>query len=458
MKHARRIAVPLGIAGVAALALTGCVGGGSTADPSAAPGASGGSGAPAAEGCEAYADYGTFDGAEVNVYGTILNEEQERLNESWVEFEECTDIDVVYEGSAEFEAQINVRIQGGNPPDLALFPQPGLLASVVETGAVLEAPESVAENAQAYWNETFQGFGTVDGTFYGAPLMSSVKGFVWYSPSVFEENGWEIPTTLDELDELTATIAESDVTPWCVGFGSGEATGWPGTDWLEDYVLRLHGPDVYEQWVAHEIAFDDPRIVEALDRVGDLIKNPDYVNGGIGDISTIATTDFGEAGLPVLDGECAMHHQASFYEGFWSDDNSVSVAEDGDVWAFILPGTEPDAAAVTGGAEIVAAFSDAEEVVATQTYLASPEWANSRVSLGGVLSANSELDPANASSDLLRQAYDILQDENTTFRFDGSDSMPGAVGSGTLWTGMVDWISGADSQSVLTAVEQSWPQ
>jgi alpha-glucoside transport system substrate-binding protein len=456
VKHARRIAVPLGIAGVTALALTGCVGGGGT-DPSAAPGASE-SAAPAAEGCEAYADYGTFEGAEVNVYGTILNEEQERLNESWVDFEECTGIDVVYEGSAEFEAQINVRIQGGNPPDLAFFPQPGLLASVVGTGAVLEAPESVASNAQAYWNETFQGFGTVDGTFYGAPLMSSVKGFVWYSPSVFEENGWEIPTTLDELDELTATIAETDVTPWCVGFGSGEATGWPGTDWLEDYVLRLHGPDVYEQWVAHEIPFNDPRIVEALDRVGDLIKNPEYVNGGIGDVSTIASTDFGEAGLPVLDGECAMHHQASFYEGFWSDDNSVSVAEDGDVWAFILPGTEPDAAAVTGGAEIVAAFSDSDEVVATQTYLSSPEWANSRVSLGGVLSANSELDPANASSDLLRQAYDILQDPNTTFRFDGSDSMPGAVGSGTLWTGMVDWISGTDSETMLSAVEQSWPQ
>ncbi|MCR8670735.1 ABC transporter substrate-binding protein [Agrococcus sp. HG114] len=445
--------MPLGIVGVAALALTGCVG---DAEPGASeePGSTG----AAAEGCEDYADYGTFDGAEVNVYGTILDEEANRLNESWVQFEECTGIDVVYEGSAEFEAQINVRIQGGNPPDLAFFPQPGLLASVVETGAVLPAPESVAENAQAYWNETFQGFGTVDGTFYGAPLMSSVKGFVWYQPALWEENGWEVPTTLDELDELTATIAEAGVTPWCVGFGSGEATGWPGTDWLEDYVLRLHGPEVYEQWVAHEIPFDDPRIVEALDRVGDLIKNPEYVNGGIGDVTTIATTDFGDAGLPVLDGECGMHHQASFYEGFWSDDNSVTVAEDGDVWAFILPGTEPDAAAVTGGAEIVAAFSDAEEVVATQTYLSSPEWANSRVSLGGVLSANSELDPANASSDLLRQAYEILQDPNTTFRFDGSDSMPGAVGSGSLWRGMVDWISGADSASVLAQVEQSWPQ
>ncbi len=450
MKHARRMALPLGIVGVAALALTGCVG-------DAEPGASeepGGTAAPA-EGCEDYADYGTFEGAEVNIYGTILDEEANRLNESWADFSECTGIEVVYEGSAEFEAQINVRVQGGNPPDLAIFPQPGLLASVAGTGSVLPAPESVVANAQEFWTEDWQNYGTVDGTFYAAPLMASVKGFVWYSPSVWEENGWEVPTTLDELDELTATIAESEVTPWCVGFGSGEATGWPGTDWVEDYVLRTAGPDVYDQWITHEIPFDSPEIVEAMDRVGDLIKNPDYVNGGIGDVSTIATTDFGEAGLPVLDGECAMHHQASFYEGFWGE--GVTVAEDGDVWGFILPGTEADAAAVTGGGEFVGAFSDAEEVVAVQTYLSSDLWANNRVSLGGVISANSGLDPANAGSDLLQSAVETLQDPNTTFRFDGSDLMPGAVGSGTFWTGMVDWVSGADTESVLAQIESSWP-
>ncbi|WP_404312323.1 ABC transporter substrate-binding protein [Agrococcus terreus] len=448
MKHARRVGLPLGIAGVTALALTGCVG-------DTAPSSSESPGAAPSGDCAEFADYGTFEGAEVNVYGTILDAEAERLNESWAQFEECTGIDVVYEGSAEFEAQINVRVQGGNPPDLGIFPQPGLLASVAGTGALLEAPEGVAANAQEFWTEDWQNYGTVDGTLYGAPLMASVKGFVWYSPSVFEENGWAVPTTLDELDELTASIAESDVTPWCVGFGSGEATGWPGTDWVEDYVLRTAGPDVYDQWVAHEIPFDSPEIATALDRVGDLIKNPDYVNGGIGDVSTIATTDFGEAGLPVLDGTCAMHHQASFYEGFWPE--GTTVAEDGDVWAFLTPGTEAGAPAVTGGGEFVGAFSDDEEVVAVQTYLSSAEWANSRVSLGGVISANSGLDPENASSPLLQSAVEILQDEATTFRFDGSDLMPGAVGAGTFWTGMVDWISGGDTQSVLSTIEQSWP-
>ncbi|WP_144720848.1 ABC transporter substrate-binding protein [Agrococcus jejuensis] len=449
----RRLLMPLGIAGITALALTACVG-----DDA---GSGGGGGDGEAADCSLYEDYGTFDGAEVNIYGTILDAEADRLNESWADFESCTGIDVVYEGSAEFEAQINVRVQGGNPPDLGIFPQPGLLASVAGTGSLLPAPESVQANAQEFWSEDWQNYGTVDGTLYGAPLMASVKGFVWYSPSVFEENGWEIPTTLDELDDLTATIAESTdesgVTPWCVGFGSGEATGWPGTDWIEDYVLRTAGADVYDQWTSHEIPFDDPQIVDAMDRVGDLILNPDNVNGGIGDVSTIATTDFGEAGLPVLDGTCAMHHQASFYEGFWSDDNSVEVAEDGEVWAFLLPGAEADGNAVTGGGEFVGAFSDAEEVVATQTYLSSDLWANNRVSLGGVISANNGLDPENASSALLTSAVEILQDPDTTFRFDGSDIMPGAVGTGTFWTGMVNWVGGESTESVLSTIESSWP-
>lgn len=453
MKHARRIGLPLGIAGVTALALTGCVGdaagSGSTGGP--AP-----SGSAASGDCADYADYGTFEGASVSLYGTILDEEANRLNQSWAQFEECTGIDIEYEGSAEFEAQINVRVQGGNPPDLAIFPQPGLLASVAGTGSMLPAPDSVAENAREFWTEDWQNYGTVDGVLYGAPLMASVKGFVWYSPSAFEENGWEVPTTLDELDALTAQIASSGVMkPWCVGFGSGEATGWPGTDWIEDYVLRMAGPEVYDQWVTNEIPFDDPQIVAAFDRVGALIRDDANVNGGIGDVSTIATTDFGESGLPVASGECAMHHQASFYEGFWPE--GTTVAEDGDVWAFLTPGVEAGAPAVTGGGEFVGAFSDREEVVAVQTFLSSDTWANSRVSLGGVISANSGLDASNASSPILQQAVEILQDPNTTFRFDGSDLMPGAVGAGTFWTGMVDWISGGDTQQVLTTIDQSWP-
>ena len=409
--------------------------------------------------CGDYEEYGTFDsGTEVSIYGTISDVEADRLNESWADFEACTGIDVVYEPSKEFETQINVRAQGGNPPNLAIFPQPGLLAAQADAGYLTPAPEGVVANAEEFWSEDWQAYGTVGDTVYGAPLMASVKGYVWYSPSMFEENGWEVPATLDEMLTLTGDIQASGAVdaPWCVGFASGDATGWPGTDWVEDFVLRQSGPEVYDQWVTNEVKFTDPEIQEAFDGVGEFIRNPEFVNGGLGDVNSIATTEFGDAGLPILDGACAMHHQATFYEGFWPE--GTVVAPDGDVWAFLTPGTEEGANAVTGGGEIVAAYSDAEEVVAFQTYLSSDLWANTRVALGGVISANSGLDPENASSELLANAVSILQDPETTFRFDASDLMPGAVGAGSFWKGMVDWIGGKSTADTTTFIQDSWPQ
>ena len=98
--------------------------------------------------------------------------------------------------------------------------------------------------------------------------MASVKGFIWYSPSLFAENGWEIPETWDDLMTLTQTIADSGRVPWCAGFGSDAATGWPGTDWIEDLVLRQSGPDVYDAWWQGEQAWNSPEIKEAFEAFG----------------------------------------------------------------------------------------------------------------------------------------------------------------------------------------------
>ena len=193
---------------------------------------------------------------------------------------------------------------------------------------------------------------------------------------------------------------------WCAGFGSDAATGWPGTDWVEDLVLRQAGPEVYDQWVTHEIPFTDPAIADAFDAVGEILLNPDYVNAGFGDVKSINSTPFGDAARALGDGSCHLHHQASFYDGFIQDpDNgNATVGPDADIWAFITPGVEAGAPAVTGGGEIVAAFSNDADTVKVQEFLSSPEWANSRVSLGGVISANNGLDPANASSPILQEA------------------------------------------------------
>jgi alpha-glucoside transport system substrate-binding protein len=429
----RRLLASAVVVGATSIVLAGCSGSGS-----------GGPG-----------EVGEADGV-VTIMGTIADTEAELLEQSWADWEEENDIDIKYESTKEFEAQIGSLAQGGNPPDLAIFPQPGLLADLASRGFMQEAPEGVAANVADGWSEDWAAYGTVDGTLYGAPLMASVKGFIWYSPAVFEANGWQVPETWDDLLALTQTIADSGKTPWCAGFGSDAATGWPGTDWIEDLVLRQSGPEVYDQWVSHDIPFNDPAIKKAFDAVGEILLNPDYVNAGYGDVVTINSTPFGDPATALVDGDCILHHQASFYDGFITAAGGT-VGEDEGIWAFITPGETAGAPAVTGGGEIVGAFSNDADTVKVQEYLSSGDWANSRVSLGGVISANKALDPSNASSAILTQAITLLQDPNTTFRFDASDLMPGVVGAGTFWTGMVDWVNGTSTDDVLDAIEASWP-
>ena len=192
MKTSRRGKAYASLAGlgVAALVLTGCGGGPGAPETSAAN-----TGTGAATGK-----------AEVTIYGTIADAEAKLLEQSWADWSKENNIKIKYESSKEFETQIAVRAQGGNAPDLAIFPQPGLLGDLATRGFLKPAPEGVKANVASGWSEDWAKYGTVDGTLYGAPLMASVKGWVWYSPAEFKEKGWEVPTTWQGLLDLTAQI------------------------------------------------------------------------------------------------------------------------------------------------------------------------------------------------------------------------------------------------------------
>lgn len=420
-----------------------------------------GAGDAVAAGCEAYADMMGSEGSTVTLFTSILPPEQQLFEQAWADFESCTGIDIVYEGSDQFEAQLPTRIAGGNAPDIAFIPQPGLLAKLVESGGPVAAPASVASNVDEYWNPAWKDYGTVDGTFYAAPLGSNMKSFVWYSPKYFEEWGIAVPTTWDEMFAAADAIAAAGVKPFCGGIESGGATGWPATDWLEQIVLRTQGGEVYDQWVAGEVKFDSPEIKGAMDVLQGWMKNPDYVNGGFGNVQTIATTAFQDAGGPILNGECAMLQQASFYANFWENfQPGTTIAEDGDVFAFYLP--EVDAAVapnpVVGGGEFVTAFADRPEVQAVQTYLSSPEFATSKASLGTWVSANSGVSLDTYANPIDRLSAEYLTNPDGTFRFDASDLMPAAVGAGAEWTEMTAWFAeDKPTDEVLKAIDAAWP-
>jgi alpha-glucoside transport system substrate-binding protein len=406
------------------------------------------------------ADYGDLSGRDVSVYTSIVAPEDQSQKDSYKLFTTCTGATVKYEGSKEFEAQLPVRVQAGNPPDIAYVPQPGLLKTLVGTGKVMEAPSAVSDNADKWFGEDWKTYGTVDDKFYAAPLGANVKSFVWYSPKMFADNGWEVPSSWDDMLALTDKIAATGIKPWCAGIESGEATGWPATDWLEDVLLRTAGPDVYDQWVNHEIPFNDPQVSEALDDVGNILKNDKYVNGGIGDVKSIATTAFQDAGLPILDGKCALHRQAGFYAANWPE--GTKVAEDGDVFAFYLPTMSDEfGKPVLGGGEFVTAFSDNAEVQAFQTYLSTDVWANEKAKAtpgGGWVSANTGLDVANLVSPIDQLSAQIFQDPDAVFRFDGSDQMPAAVGSNAFWKQATAWITGQSTKDTVDKIEAAWPK
>lgn len=455
----RRITLPIAAIAVSGLLLAGC----SSSDTPDATSSAGGTTPDAmAEGCEAYAAYGMNEGATVELYATIQGQEADDLVTSFADFERCTGITVDYVGTQEFETQINVRVEGGDAPDLAIFPQPGLLSRIVATGKVVAAPAAVEANVDEFWSESWKQYGTVDGTFYAAPLMASVKGWVWYSPTDFADKGYTVPTTWDEMMTLTSKMADdgkdnAQYRPWCIGFESGDATGWAGTDWIEDIVLRQAGAENYDKWVSGELDFNSPEIIKAFDTFGDIAKNPAYVNGGFGGPESIVSTSFNDGGLPILEGNCSLHHQASFYEAQWPE--GTNVAEDGDVWAFLTPkinASDPDA--VTGGGEFVAAFNEEPATAAVQAYMSSDTWANNRISLGGVISANKGLDANNASSAIGKASIEILQGQDTIFRFDASDLMPGVVGAASFWTGISDWVvSSKDTQQTVEYIDSTWP-
>jgi len=412
--------------------------------------------------CTAFEQYGDLEGKTISVYTSIVEPESVQQTDSYIPFEECTGAEIEYEGSREFEAQLPVRLQAGNPPDIAYVPQPGFLASMVADypDAVVPAPQAVIDNANEYYTEGWVDYGTVDGTLYATPLGANVKSFVWYSPQAFEENGYEIPTTWDDLIALTDQIKDDfpDAKPWCAGIESGDATGWPATDWLEDVMLRTAGADVYDQWVNHEIPFNDPQVLSALETVGGILKNPDYVNGGLGDVQSIATVAWNESANAIPDQLCFLHRAANFYQANW--DESLTVAEDGDVYAFYLPGESADDKPLLGGGEFVTAFADRPEVQAFQAYLSSPEWANAKAEVTGQgwLSANSGLDPELLQSPIDKLSFDLLTDDSYTFRFDGSDQMPGAVGADAFWKQMTAWIGEDQSdQETLDNIEAAWP-
>jgi alpha-glucoside transport system substrate-binding protein len=408
--------------------------------------------------CAPFGKYGKYSGKTVTMYASITDPEGSYLEQSWKKFESCTGIKIAYTADKEFESALKTKVQGGNAPDIAIMPQPGLLQTFATSGKLKPASDAVTKETAANWTKDWVGYATVDGVFFGSPMGANLKSLIWYSPKSFQKNGYTVPTTWDDLLKLSDKMVADGNKPWCVGIESGTATGWPLTDWMEEVMLRMYGPDVYDQWVAHKIPFNDQKVQDVLAAVGKIVKNPKYTNAGIGDVKSIATTAFQKGGLPIEKGKCQMHAQASFYASNW--DKGYKIAQDGDLYAFYEPTmNDKFGKPIEGGGEFVTAFTDRPEVEAVQLYLASGEWATSRAKVhSGWVSANQKVDKTAFTDPIDALSVQLLTDPNATFRFDGSDAMPAAVGTDSFWKQMTQWVLGQSDKVTLDKIEASWPK
>jgi alpha-glucoside transport system substrate-binding protein len=369
------------------------------------------------------------------------------------------DYTIEIEGSADFEEQFPIRAEGGTL-DVALLPQVGTLPAQAEAGTLTSLEDMGFDIGQLeeLFGEYFVSLGEYNGEHYGIPTNINLKSMVWYPKDDFDAAGYTVPETWDDLMALSDEIKADGGTPWCVGFESGTATGWPATDWMEDIMLRTAGPDVYDQWVSHEIPFNDPAVATAAETFGSVMFTEGYVLGGAADTTSIA---FGDAPLPMFEDPpgCWLHRQASFINAFFPEGTEAGVDYD---W-FPLGPIDQEGTLFAGELAVIGTAGNRPEV---KDFLEQFMAEEIQCLMGGVtassrISPNINVGPECYANDILADASVVLTDALAagTGRFDASDLMPGEVGVGSFWTGMVRYMQeGPDSlQGVLDEIEASWP-
>jgi alpha-glucoside transport system substrate-binding protein len=400
-----------------------------------------------------------YSGTTVVVDGPFTDEDQVKFEQSVAAFEEATGIRVNYVGSKEFEGTISIRVDSGDAPDIADFPQPGLLASFVRQGRVIDPTTFIPQEwLEQQYNPSWLQMGTMEGP--DGPQMAGVwhrfngKSLVWYPKAQFDAAGYEIPETWDELLELTELIAADGDPAWCVGIESGAATGWPATDWTEELMLRTTSLENYDAWVDGDLAFSSPEVKNAIETYSDIWFNSDYVYGGT---NSIVSTFFGDSPTPMFSDPpgCWLHKQGNFITGFFPE--GAVAGEDYDFF-YLPPVDDAYGRPFLVAGDIMAMFNDRPEVRALMEYFTLPESASGWLDTGGALAAHQTATPEMYGQDLERGIAELVT-QATSFRFDASDLMPGEVGSGSFWKGMTDYVSGAASlDQVLAEIDESWPE
>ncbi|WP_327633044.1 ABC transporter substrate-binding protein [Kribbella sp. NBC_00482] len=373
-------------------------------------------------------------------------------------FAQANGFTIKFSKAGSWDTEIRARVAGGSAPDVGLFPQPGLMCDLAAKKTVLAYDDATVQTDTKTLVPGFVGAGTCpDGKVYGLPAAVSVKSLLWYDKPAFAAAGYTVPTTLDELTALTDKIRSQGKTPWCIAAESGQATGWPVTDWIEDLVLRLAGPDNYDKWVKGQLKFSSPEIKPAFDYFQKIALTDGNVLGGS---KAIVATNFQTGGNALFKQPpgCYLFKQATFVAGKGGFPDAVLAKLDTEVGVAAFPVKEAGNNPVLTGGDLAAAFNNDANTIKLRNFIASKD-NGIEVGKAGYFSPHNSFDVSLYPNNTLRTiARDVLY-KSTAARFDGSDLMPAKVGAGTFWTEPVAWISGKENlDEALKNIDASWPK
>ena len=401
-------------------------------------------------------------GETLTIFGPWRGDDEAHIQVVLDYFRDATGADVKYSSSENYEQQVVIDTEAGSPANISILPQPGLLADLAAKGHLVPLADGdasfVTDNYGA--GASWVALGTYKGKdggshYYAFPYKADLKSLVWYVPENFQDAGYEIPKTMEDLFALSDKIVADGGKPWCIGLGSGGATGWPATDWVEDLMLRMYPPSVYDGWVDNSVKFDSPEVVGAIEEFGKFAKNDAYVDGGA---AGVASTDFRDSpkGLFTTPPKCYMHRQASFIPSFFPE--GTEVGTDADFFYFPPFASKPDLGRpVLGAGTLVAITKDSKAARAFIDFLKMPLAHEIFMADGGFLTPLKTVNQDAYINDAARKQGEILSTA-TTFRFDGSDLMPGKIGAGAFWTGMVDFVGGKSAQDTGAAIQKAWDE
>ncbi len=411
---------------------------------------------------------GSLEGEEVFITGALVGNDAAGFQENFDSFTEETGIIVSFQGSDNFEQEVQIQMESGDTPDIALWPQPGAVVDAAQRGYLVSLEDLGVDmdEYRASFSSYIVGLGEVDGAHYGGAHAFNLKSIVWYQPAEFEARGYSIPSTWDEMIALADQIVADGMTPFCFGMYSNGASGWLATDWMEDIMLRTgEGTATYDKWVSHDIPFNDPVVKNAATFLSQIMHTEGYVVGGT---DAIVSTYFGNAQDPMFEKDangnpgCFMHRQASFITSFWPEAAQAGAGSETTVFPFpAMDDGLPKAA--LGAGDMFGVFNDRDATIEVVNYMLSDDFFeaaaqrpdNSRI-YGHV-----DFDTSLYSKDITRVLADTITGAlaENAFRFDASDLMPPEVGAGSFWKEMMNLaVEGPGYiDTALNNIETSWP-